>query len=126
MTAPRIVKMRGFGLGERSTLPISLATGVAIVAVWWVVSEARLVPHLFLPTPGEVYDAAISFYQDGYANASMAEHVGASLARVLSAATIAIVLGADRALMGLSRWAKGVFDTPIDSTGRCPRSLICR
>ncbi len=72
-------------------------------------------PHLFLPTPGEVVNAAISFYQDGYANATLWEHVSASLARILVAAAIAIALGVPVGLfMGLSRWAKGVFDTPIE------------
>jgi taurine transport system permease protein len=111
----RVVRMRGFGLGERSTFPISIATAVVIVAAWWAASEARIVPHLFLPTPSEVVNAAVSFWQDGYANASMWEHVSASLLRILSAAAIAIGLGVPVGLfMGLSRWAKGVFDTPIE------------
>ena len=111
----RVVKMRGFGIGERSTAPISLATAAVILLAWWAASEARLVPHLFLPTPKEVFNAAISFYQDGYANASMWEHVSASLVRILTAAAIAIALGVPVGLfMGLSRWAKGVFDTPIE------------
>jgi taurine transport system permease protein len=112
---PRVVKMRGFGVGPKSTAPISAATGAVIVAAWWAASEARLVPHLFLPTPREVFDAAISFYRDGYANASIWEHVGASLIRILTAAAIAIAIGVPVGLlMGLSRWAKGVFDTPIE------------
>jgi taurine transport system permease protein len=112
---PRRVRMRGFGVGQKTTLPISIATGVVILAAWWGLSEARVVSHLFLPTPREVFDAAVSFYRDGYANASMAEHVGASLMRILTAAAIAIALGVPVGLlMGLSRWAKGVFDTPIE------------
>ena len=111
----QMVKMRCFGLGERSTLPISVATAVVIVVAWWAVSEARLVSHLFLPTPREVFSAAIAFYRDGYANASMLEHVGASLMRILAAAAIAIALGVPVGLlMGLNRWAKGVFDAPIE------------
>jgi taurine transport system permease protein len=113
--APRIVKMHSFGIGERSTLAISVATGVALVALWWIVAWTGLVPHLFLPTPVEVVNAAISIYQDGYANASLWEHVGASLTRILTAAAIAVALGVPTGLlMGLSRWAKGVFDTPIE------------
>jgi taurine transport system permease protein len=112
---PCVVKMRGFGLGDRSTFPISIATGVIIIAAWWGASEARLVSHLFLPTPREVVSAAISFYRDGYANASMWEHVSASLIRILTAAAIAIAFGTPIGLlMGLSRWTKGVFDTPIE------------
>jgi taurine transport system permease protein len=111
----RVVKMRGFGIGEKSTLPISIGAALVILFAWWAASEARIVSRLFLPSPVEVYNAAISFYQDGYANASMWEHVSASLFRILTAAAIAIGLGVPIGLlMGLSRWAKGVFDMPIE------------
>jgi len=114
-SAPRLVKMRRFGAGEGSTLPISLASGAVILAAWWIVAELRLVPHLFLPTPAEVASAAVSIFQDGYANATLFEHVGASLLRIFTAAAIAIALGIPIGLlMGLNRWAKGVFDTPIE------------
>jgi taurine transport system permease protein len=114
-SAPRLVKMRRFGGGEGSTLPISLLSGVVILAIWWTVSALRLVPHLFLPTPTEVVTAAVAIFQDGYANATLFEHVGASLLRIFTAAAIAIVLGTPIGLlMGLSKWAKGVFDTPIE------------
>jgi taurine transport system permease protein len=114
-SAPRLVKMRRFGGGEGSTLPISLLSGVVILAVWWVVSALRLVPHLFLPTPTEVVTATVAIFQDGYANATLFEHVGASLLRIFTAAAVAIVLGTPIGLlMGLSKWAKGVFDTPIE------------
>ena len=114
-STPRLVKMRRFGAGEGSTLPISLVSGAVILTVWWIVTDLRLVPHLFLPTPTEVASAAVSIFQDGYANATLFEHVGASLLRVLSAAAIAIVLGTPIGLlMGLNKWAKGVFDTPIE------------
>jgi taurine transport system permease protein len=112
---PRLVKMRRFGAGEGSTLPISLVSGAVILALWWIVTDLRLVPHLFLPTPGEVAAAAVAVFRDGYANATLFEHVGASLLRILTAAAIAIVLGIPIGLMmGLNKWAKGVFDTPIE------------
>jgi taurine transport system permease protein len=112
---PRLVKMRRFGAGEGSTLPISLVSGAVILGLWWLVAELRLVPHLFLPTPMEVATAAVSIFQDGYANATLFEHVGASLLRIFTAAAIAIMLGIPIGLiMGLNKWAKGVFDTPIE------------
>jgi taurine transport system permease protein len=86
-----------------------------LVGVWWLASEAGVVSHLFLPRPAEVLRAAISVYQDGYANASFWEHLGASLSRIAIAGAIAIALGAPVGLlMGLNRWAKVVFDTPIE------------
>ena len=114
-TRPRLVKMRRFGIGEGSTVPISLATGVAILALWWAVAKTGLVPSLFLPTPAEVLATAKSIYEDGYANATLWEHVSASLARILFAALIATTLGIPIGIaMGLNRWVKGVFDTPIE------------
>ena len=114
-TAPRLVKMRRFGPGEGSTVPISLASGAVILALWWIVAELRLVSHLFLPAPAEVWKAAISIYQDGYANASLLEHVSASLLRIFTAGAIATILGVPIGLiMGLNKWVKGVFDTPIE------------
>jgi taurine transport system permease protein len=112
---PRVVALRGFGAGDRSTFAISLGTGLAIVAAWALVSWLGVVPHLFLPTPAEVGRAFVSVWEDGYANASLGEHLGASLGRILAGALIAVSLGVPVGLsMGLSRWAKGVLDTPIE------------
>ena len=112
---PRIVAMREFGVGSRPTVAISLATGIAIIAVWYLVSKLGLVAHLFLPSPAEVVNQAVLIFHDGYAGASLWEHVSASLTRIVSAALIAVSLGIPIGLaMGLNRWAKGIFDTPIE------------
>jgi len=113
--APNLVRMREFGVGKGSTAGVSLATAAALLLLWQAASWAHLAPHLFLPTPAEVYAAAVSIYQDGYANATLWEHVSASLARIFLAFAIAVGLGVPIGLvMGLSRWAKGVFDAPIE------------
>ena len=114
-TADRPVKMRGFGIGEKPTAVISVVTGLAILAAWWGITQTGLVPHLFLPTPAEVITQSIAVYRDGYAGASLGEHVAASLLRILTAAFIACIFGVPIGLaMGLNRWAKGVLDTPIE------------
>lgn len=114
-SVPTLVKMRSFGIGEGSTAAISVATGAAILLAWWLLSQTGWVPHLFLPTPAEVLAAAQGIWDDGYANATLWEHVSASLTRILWAAALAIVLGVPVGLfMGLNRWAKGVLDTPIE------------
>jgi len=113
--APKLVRMREFGVGKGLTAGISLATAAVLLLLWQAASWAHLAPHLFLPTPAEVYSAAVSIYQDGYANATLWEHVSASLARIFLAFAIAVGLGIPIGLvMGLSRWAKGVFDAPIE------------
>ncbi|MBV5299301.1 MAG: ABC transporter permease subunit [Rhodoferax sp.] len=113
--APKLVRMRSFGIGEGSTVTISIATGIAILLLWWLVAQSGSVPHLFLPTPAEVLASATAIYQEGYANGTLWEHVSASLTRILSALGIAVALGIPIGLiMGLNRWAKGIFDTPIE------------
>ena len=112
---PRMVQMRSFGIGEGSTVPISLGTGLAILLLWWLVAQAGWVSHLFLPTPAEVLATARAIYEDGYANATLWEHVSASLTRILLAAVLAVAAGIPLGLaMGLNRWAKGICDTPIE------------
>jgi len=112
---PVLVKMRSFGIGEGSTVFISVATGICILSLWWLLAQTGWVPHLFLPTPAEVILQAQSIWDEGYANATLWEHVSASLARILCAATIAVLLGIPVGLlMGLNHWAKGVLDTPIE------------
>jgi taurine transport system permease protein len=107
--------MRSFGIGEGRTVLISVVTGIALLALWWLLAQTGWVAHLFLPTPAEVIRTAQSIWEDGYANASLWEHVSASLERILSAAAIAVALGIPVGLlMGLNRWAKGILDTPIE------------
>ncbi|MGA1861119.1 taurine transporter subunit, partial [Azospirillum sp. 11R-A] len=111
---PKIVRLHPFGLDGARTGPISLATALLLLAAWFLVTHYRLVPPLFLPTPQEVATQFLAIFEDGYAGATLWEHVSASLFRIFSAAVIAASLGIPLGLaMGLNRWAKGVFDTPI-------------
>ncbi len=112
---PKLVKMISFGAGEKPTVAISVATGLAVAALWWLVAELDLVPHLFLPRPGEVLTQVGILFSDGYAGASLSDHIIASLFRIVVAASIAIAAGIPLGLlMGLNRWAKGILDTPIE------------
>lgn len=112
---PKLVEMRSFGIDGHKTVSISIATGFAILLLWWLVAQTGSVPHLFLPTPAEVLATAVLIFQEGYANGTLWEHVSASLTRILSALGIAVALGVPVGLlMGLNRWAKGILDTPIE------------
>jgi len=94
---------------------VSVATIIVLGFIWWTVTELRLVTPLFLPSPQEVLDQFIAVIQDGYANAPLWEHLYASLARISIAAAIAFTLAVPIGLgMGLSPWAKGIFDPPIE------------
>jgi taurine transport system permease protein len=114
-TQPKLVRVPGFGVGDKSTIAISIATAIACLALWWLVAKLGLVSHLFLPRPDEVLTQIGVVYRDGYAGASLSEHILASLFRIVVAAAIAIGVGIPVGLlMGLNRWAKGILDTPIE------------
>jgi taurine transport system permease protein len=112
---PKIVEMRAVALGGGKTAVISAVTIAVLLGLWELVAGLRLVPPLFLPTPSEVAIQFVAVYQDGYANATLGEHLGASLFRISTAAFIALALAIPIGLaMGLNRWAKGIFDPPIE------------
>jgi taurine transport system permease protein len=101
----KTVRMHTFGVGQQSTVWISAVTGVVLLVLWWIAAQQQWVSRLFLPSPAEVVKLAIDIYDNGYANASLWEHVSA----------IAMVLGIPLGLlMGLNRWAKGMLATPVE------------
>ena len=113
--APHIVSIRSNHLGAGNTARISIVTILILLALWWLATSLHLVTPLFLPTPNEVLTRFVAIAQDGYANATLWEHLSASLLRISVAATVALVLGVPIGLaMGLNRWAKGVFAPPIE------------
>jgi taurine transport system permease protein len=112
---PHLVSMRNDDLASRRTAAISIATTVALLLLWQIVAGAHWVAPLFLPTPSEVITQFAAIAQDGYANATLWQHLTASLSRICAAAGIALALGIPIGLaMGLNRWAKGIFDPPIE------------
>jgi taurine transport system permease protein len=117
-TAParkKTVRMAGFGIDGKPTLAISLVTGAVILLVWWAATALKLTPSLFLPKPAEVLRQFFVIFNDGYAGASLGEHIGASLFRIGLAAILALATAIPIGLlMGLNRWAKGILDTPIE------------
>jgi taurine transport system permease protein len=112
---PRIVEMTRFGTSGSRTLAISVLTALLIIFAWWGAAKLAVVPRLFLPTPQDVLTQFNLILNDGYAGASLGEHITASLFRILTAAAIAITAAIPIGLlMGLNRWAKGILDVPIE------------
>lgn len=112
---PITVRPRAYGLAGRPTRAISLATLVVLMLIWDLVTRFGLVQSLFLPAPGEVWTQLLAITTDGYAGATLPEHVGASLMRILAAAVLASLTAIPIGLaMGLNRWAKGLADPIIE------------
>ena len=99
---------------KKRGVPITLISALGLLLAWALVTKFKLVAPLFLPSP---LDVATQFYAvavDGFSNATLLEHVGTSLFRILTAFAIATAIGVPLGLaMGLNRWVKGIFSPPI-------------
>jgi taurine transport system permease protein len=95
-------------------LGIPFWTTLVLFGAWWAAAHFQLVKPLFLPSPRDV---ALQFYAvavDGFSNATLLQHVGASLARIGAGFAFAAIIGVPLGLaMGTSRWVNGIFSPPI-------------
>lgn len=61
--------------------------------VWWAVSASGLIPPLFLPPPSAVLAKFGTLIDSGYMDATLQQHLWASLQRILLALLAAIAVG---------------------------------
>jgi taurine transport system permease protein len=86
------------------------------LAAWWLAAAVEIVPPLFLPSPVVVAARFISVIGNGYADATLIEHAGASLFRVLAALVSAFLVAVPVGIgMGLSPVLRGIFDPVIEA-----------
>ena len=97
-------------------LTLSLATLTAIILLWWWVAAEQWISPLFLPPPGQVLTKLISIAgPQGFMDATLWQHLGASLARILVALLAAVVIGVPVGIaMGLSPTVRGILDPLIE------------
>src|SRR6516165_1521987 len=101
--------------GEGATTAISVATMIAIFALWWLASHFRWVPPLFLPTPETVFTRLYESALGRLTDAPLATNFGWSMFRVFSAFLLACMTAIPIGIgMGVSRIARGIFDPPIE------------
>lgn len=100
---------------KAGTRTISAVTFVALIALWFAASRFGWATPLFLPSPLDVLEQFRAIVSDGYAEGTLVDHTLASLARIGTALAAGILLGVPIGLlMGLNRWARGIFSVPID------------
>ncbi|MBA6133939.1 MULTISPECIES: taurine ABC transporter permease TauC [Pseudomonas] len=99
----------------RSTRWISTLTLASLLLAWWLVTAAGWVEPLFLPSPGDILAKGWTLLTQGYMDASLWQHLGASLARIgvalLAATLTAIPVGI---AIGYNRVARGILDPLIE------------
>ena len=97
------------------SLLLSSLTVVLVLAAWVLVTEMGWANELFLPKPQAVWAAFIKTMTKGYQGATLLQHVGASLYRILTAFALACLVGIPLGvLMGVSRDARSLFNPLIE------------
>jgi taurine transport system permease protein len=101
--------------GQGESFKISAIVIVLLLFVWWFVTYAGYIKPLFLPSPMGVIDAFLTMLKDGFTGASFWEHTWVSTMRVFGAFVLACIIGIPLGIaMGMSPFARGVFDPPIE------------
>lgn len=98
-----------------STRWISALTLASLLLAWWLVTAAGWIEPLFLPSPADILAKAWTLLTQGYMDASLWQHLGASLGRIglalVAAALTAIPVGL---AIGHNRVARGILDPLIE------------
>ncbi|MFQ2258208.1 taurine ABC transporter permease TauC [Aeromonas dhakensis] len=97
-------------------LGISLLTLCALLVLWWLVARLGLISPLFLPPPAQVLQQLVTLAgPQGFMDATLWQHLAASLQRILIALAAATLCGVTVGLaMGLSPTLRGMLDPLIE------------
>lgn len=97
-------------------LTIGFATLASLLALWWAVTALQLIAPLFLPPPGAVFNKLLTVAgPQGFMDATLWQHLAASLTRILIALAAATLIGIPVGIaMGLSPTVRGIFDPLIE------------
>lgn len=90
--------------------PWRLGVPVVLLLLWVISTQSDLVSDVFLPGPGELWDAAVELLTDGYKDRSLLEHIGLSLMRVGVGFGTGTIAGTALGLaMGWKGWIDAIF-----------------
>jgi taurine transport system permease protein len=101
-------------LPTRSFLLSSLSV-VVLIGAWVLVTEMGWANELFLPKPQAVWAAFVKTMTKGYQGATLLQHLGASLYRILVAFVLACLVGVPLGIaMGVSRDTRALLNPMIE------------
>ncbi|HEX4502955.1 MAG TPA: taurine ABC transporter permease TauC [Scandinavium sp.] len=97
-------------------LTLSISTLAVLLALWWAVTALQLIAPLFLPPPGQVLQKLLTIAgPQGFMDATLWQHLAASLTRILIALLAAVIIGIPVGIaMGLSPTVRGILDPLIE------------
>ncbi|MEJ5075373.1 taurine ABC transporter permease TauC, partial [Erwinia sp. MYb535] len=97
-------------------LTLSVGTLLVLLAVWWGVTALQLIEPLFLPPPQKVLHQLLTIASPaGFMDATLWQHLGASLTRIVIALVAATLIGVPVGIfMGLNNTVRGILDPLIE------------
>jgi taurine transport system permease protein len=117
LTAPNAVPSgEYFGTpGAGDSRLIGICSTLFFIALWAIATEGGFVKPIFLPSPVDVVLRLIDVTIDGFAGATLLEHLNASLVRIFGAFLLACIIGIPLGItIGCNRVFRGIFDPLIE------------
>lgn len=117
MTAPSAVQSgEYFGApGAGDSRLIGVCSTLFFIALWAIATEGGFIKPIFLPSPIDVVERLIDITVDGFAGATLGEHLNASLIRIFGAFLLACLIGIPLGItIGCNRVFRGIFDPLIE------------
>lgn len=90
-------------------------TFLVLFVVWWGEARIGLVPDFFLPPPDAIWTSFQEVFTDGYVDATLTQHLAASLGRIAGALGLSLVTAIPVGLViGLHPTIRGLIDPLIE------------
>lgn len=108
---------RGAGIAGPlwSARTVSVVTIGVLMLAWAIAAELTLVSPVFLPSPLAVAQNFVSVAQNGFVDATLLQHLAASLGRVFAALMVALAVGIPVGIaIGVSVIGRGIFDPILE------------
>ncbi len=111
-------------------VPVHVYSGLTIgviIGLWWLAAAYQLVSPVFLPSPPVVLKAAWQLVTVGFVDSTLAEHVAASLQRILGGLGVSVLIGVPAALPSVPAGSVAASSIRLsNSCGRCHPWPTCR
>lgn len=90
-------------------------TVVVLLGAWWIASHRQWLPPVLLPTPEATLRKLAVLYTDGFDDATLSQHLFASVERIALAFVFALVTAIPAGIaIATNRIARGVLDPIIE------------
>src|SRR3954463_14575000 len=94
---------------------ISAGTLVSLLVLWATAAQLQWISPVFLLGPAAVWEKFLAVTREGFVDATLLQHVTASLGRVFAALSAALLIGVPVGLaIGVSQVGRGILDQLVE------------